>query len=66
MSFQAVADSLTTACKCHGVSGSCSIKTCWKSLGDLKAIGSQLQRKYAVAVEVTNEKVRMRKQPMSV
>lgn len=51
-----VAESLQTACKCHGVSGSCSIKTCWRGLPDVRSIGNTLQKRYAVAVEVANKR----------
>lgn len=47
-----LAISLGTTCKCHGVSGSCSVKTCWKALPDLRIIGSALLNSYYVAVEV--------------
>lgn len=52
-----MADSITTACKCHGVSGSCSLKTCWKSLADMRTVGATLLRSYMSAVEVENRKV---------
>ena len=45
--------SIGTSCKCHGVSGSCSLKTCWKSLPTLKTVGVTLAHKYLTAVEVT-------------
>lgn len=51
-----VRDSLSTACKCHGVSGSCSIKTCWKALPDFDSIGATLKQRYALAVEVKRRK----------
>ncbi|XP_062574103.1 protein Wnt-11b-2-like [Saccostrea cucullata] len=51
-----VAQSMTTACKCHGVSGSCSIKTCWRSLPDFSVIGTTLKNLYANAVEVRRKK----------
>ncbi|KAL8585905.1 hypothetical protein ACOMHN_061066 [Nucella lapillus] len=51
-----IQNSLVTACKCHGVSGSCSIKTCWKALPDFDLIGSTLKQRYALAVEVKRRK----------
>ncbi|XP_044596335.1 protein Wnt-11-like isoform X1 [Cotesia glomerata] len=51
---RAVEQSLTLECKCHGVSGSCSVRTCWRGL-DSKgpaAAGVRLFRKYATAAEV--------------
>ncbi|XP_033760370.1 protein Wnt-11b-2-like isoform X1 [Pecten maximus] len=51
-----VSDSLTKACKCHGVSGSCSIKTCWKALPDFTSIGTILKRRYTTAVEVKRKR----------
>jgi wingless-type MMTV integration site family protein 11 len=46
-------DSMTTTCKCHGVSGSCSIRTCWRALLDARQIGATVMKSYIVAVEVT-------------
>lgn len=37
-------------CKCHGVSGSCSMKTCWKKLSDFNATATLLRQKYNQAV----------------
>ena len=39
-------------CKCHGVSGSCSIRTCWQQLSDFRSVGSYLKRKYKRAIQV--------------
>ncbi|XP_023711811.1 protein Wnt-11b-2 [Cryptotermes secundus] len=54
---RAVESSLVTQCKCHGVSGSCNIKTCWRALPTLSEIGERLKRKFTVATEVISRRV---------
>jgi len=39
-------------CKCHGVSGSCEVKTCWRSVPSFREVGSILKDKYNGATEV--------------
>lgn len=39
-------------CKCHGVSGSCSLRTCWMAMADFRQTGDYLFKKYNSAVEV--------------
>ncbi|CAB0031021.1 unnamed protein product [Trichogramma brassicae] len=39
-------------CKCHGVSGSCSLITCWQQLASFREIGDYLLDKYDGATEV--------------
>ncbi|XP_066597418.1 protein Wnt-5b-like [Prorops nasuta] len=39
-------------CKCHGVSGSCSLITCWEQLAPFREIGDFLLDKYDGAIEV--------------
>lgn len=51
-----VINSLTTACKCHGVSGSCSVKTCWRALADFTNIAETLKDKYGMAIEVKRQR----------
>ncbi|XP_074658095.1 protein Wnt-11b-2-like [Tubulanus polymorphus] len=58
---QAVEQSMRKSCKCHGVSGSCSLKTCWKALPDVAQIGQILKNRYHIAVEVVKRKVEKRK-----
>uniref|UniRef100_A0A8C9FSW6 Protein Wnt n=1 Tax=Pavo cristatus TaxID=9049 RepID=A0A8C9FSW6_PAVCR len=59
---QVLSESLGTKCKCHGVSGSCSVKTCWKALLSLGEIASELKSKYLAAIRVSHRLVGHRKQ----
>lgn len=54
--FQAVIHKKTVACKCHGLSGSCSLITCWQQLAPFREVGDLLKEKYDEAIEVTVEK----------
>ncbi|KAK3540511.1 hypothetical protein QTP70_032467 [Hemibagrus guttatus] len=45
-----VSDLAHVSCKCHGVSGSCSLKTCWLQLADFRKVGDALKEKYDSAV----------------
>ena len=44
---------MSHACRCHGVSGSCAVRTCWKSLPDFRKVGDQLKLKYESSVEIS-------------
>ena len=46
----------TVECICHGVSGSCSVQTCFKKVLDINELGMQLQKKYDVAKHVKKSK----------
>lgn len=37
---------LDDKCKCHGVSGSCSMRTCWRRLHDFNMTANLLRHKY--------------------
>ena len=48
----AVRKNVRTICKCHGVSGSCATKTCWRQLGDFQNVGKYLKKEYRRAAQV--------------
>uniref|UniRef100_A0A669C730 Protein Wnt n=1 Tax=Oreochromis niloticus TaxID=8128 RepID=A0A669C730_ORENI len=59
---QVLKESVVMKCKCHGVSGSCSIRTCWKGLQDLRDIAMDLKTKYLSATKVVHRPMGTRKQ----
>lgn len=59
--LQAVKRTLMLSCKCHGVSGSCSIRTCWKELPDFRTVGKYVKRKYFRAIVVDAQNGQLRK-----
>lgn len=50
--FQAVKRNMHTECKCHGVSGSCTMKTCWRTLPSFRQIGNYIMSRYMKAKSV--------------
>ncbi|KAK1800150.1 hypothetical protein P4O66_006174, partial [Electrophorus voltai] len=50
-------------CKCHGVSGSCTTKTCWTTLPKFRQLGYVLKEKYYQAVQVEAVRARRNKRP---
>lgn len=53
-------------CKCHGVSGSCSVKVCWKVMPDFRVIGDELYKRYSLAAQIKDNKPRMRVQKLKM
>lgn len=49
---QVFSERIGTDCKCHGVSGSCTLKTCWTTLPRFRELGAIFMRKYEMAREV--------------
>ncbi|CAL4122454.1 unnamed protein product, partial [Meganyctiphanes norvegica] len=47
-----VEGNMKVECKCHGVSGSCELKTCWKAMPTFREIGELLKDKFDGATEV--------------
>ncbi|WAR15394.1 WNT4-like protein [Mya arenaria] len=50
-----VEESMQVVCKCHGVSGSCELKTCWRSMATFREIGAILKERFDGATEVNLE-----------
>ncbi|XP_030767476.1 protein Wnt-8b-like isoform X2 [Sitophilus oryzae] len=44
-------------CRCHGVSGSCSTKTCWMQVAPFKDVARKLKEKYNKAVRLSQDNV---------
>ncbi|MCI4388827.1 hypothetical protein PGIGA_G00090530 [Pangasianodon gigas] len=49
---QAVAKTMWTDCRCHGVSGSCAVKTCWKTMASFERVGTYLKDRYENSIQV--------------
>ncbi|CAD7079985.1 unnamed protein product [Hermetia illucens] len=48
----AVRDHMQKRCKCHGLSGSCTVKFCWKALPNFREVGYRLMEHYEGATKV--------------
>lgn len=48
----AVATNVQVRCKCHGYSGSCELKTCWKAAPDFRLVGEVLKERFRSAILV--------------
>lgn len=60
---KAVKENMETGCKCHGVSGSCTTKTCWTTLPPFRKIGNYVMKKYSKTKLVTALKATRNKLP---
>merc|ERR550525_323361 len=49
---RAVIKNMKVTCKCHGVSGSCSLVTCWQQLAPFRTVGDYLREKYDTSTMV--------------
>lgn len=58
---------MNRACKCHGMSGSCSVKVCWKRLPAFRQVGEALFQRYegAAHVKLVEGKRRKKLRPVS-
>ncbi|XP_066490032.1 protein Wnt-16 [Tiliqua scincoides] len=50
----AVARLMSVDCRCHGVSGSCALKTCWKVMSSFEKVGSLLKEKYENSIQISD------------
>uniref|UniRef100_A0A4W4DSM9 Protein Wnt n=1 Tax=Electrophorus electricus TaxID=8005 RepID=A0A4W4DSM9_ELEEL len=50
-------------CKCHGVSGSCTTKTCWTTLPKFREVGYALKERYGTALQVEVVRATRLRQP---
>ncbi|EDW77897.2 uncharacterized protein Dwil_GK24299, partial [Drosophila willistoni] len=48
----AVSNNMEFRCKCHGMSGSCQLKTCWKSAPDFHVVGKVIKHQFRKAILV--------------
>ncbi|MFT7798386.1 protein Wnt-4 [Arapaima gigas] len=54
---KAILNNMRVECKCHGVSGSCEVKTCWKAMPPFRKVGNVIKEKFDGATEVEQRKV---------
>ncbi|CAL8262720.1 unnamed protein product [Lota lota] len=57
---KAVKATMKRICRCHGMSESCSVKTCWTQLSDFRDVGHYLKEKHEQAQKLELDKKRMR------
>ncbi|XP_067374821.1 protein Wnt-8a-like [Channa argus] len=56
----AVKATMKRICRCHGMSESCSIQTCWTQLSNFREIGNYLKIKHSQAQKLDTDNRRMR------
>ena len=52
-------------CKCHGVSGDCSVKICWRKMHNFRHIGAALKERFDGAMYVRWDKKKNRLKRLS-
>ncbi|RWS29971.1 Wnt16 like-like protein [Leptotrombidium deliense] len=60
--LQAISNQMELKCRCHGVSGSCELKTCWRTLPAFTHVGNYLKQKYEHSIQISQKaKKRLRR-----
>ena len=44
---------MTKDCKCHGLSGTCALMTCWRRMPNFRDVGNRLKERFDGAAKVT-------------
>lgn len=63
LSGQILEERTKLECKCHGVSGSCTTRTCWITLPPFREVGRTLKERYGEAVQVEAVRASRLRQP---
>lgn len=50
--LQSIRSRMQRVCKCHGMSGSCSMRVCWRRLPPFRQVGEALYQRYEGASHV--------------
>lgn len=58
--FQILIGPKNIHCRCHGVSGNCAVKSCWKRIPYMSAIANKLRDVYDNAVMVVYDNIKKR------
>uniref|UniRef100_A0A1A7X023 Protein Wnt n=2 Tax=Iconisemion striatum TaxID=60296 RepID=A0A1A7X023_9TELE len=58
---QVIERTMSTDCRCHGVSGSCAVKTCWRTMAPFGRVGSYLKEQYEQSIQVLDHSRRKMK-----
>ena len=50
-----ISQHMRVQCKCHGVSGSCELKTCWRQMPHFREVGEKIKEKFDGATMVVQK-----------
>ncbi|XP_067935055.1 protein Wnt-6-like isoform X2 [Watersipora subatra] len=51
----AITENMKKSCKCHGLSGSCTLRTCWLNMPQFSDVGKSLRERYDGAPKVIGD-----------